>query len=122
MKTLLLALLLVTGPAWAEWVKIDSGDLRDFYIDPQTIRIDGNLRRVWIIQNLKERDKSGALSRRAREEYDCKQERYRVLSFSSQSESMAGGTALFELEEPLKWRDIPPGSIGEAMLKIVCTR
>ena len=121
-KTLLLALLVVTGSAWAEWVKIDWSDSTDFYIDPATIRKDGNLVRVWEIQNLKQRHKDGELSRRFRNEYDCKQERYLLLSISEHSGPMASGTTLRSDIGSGKWYDIPPNSIAETVLQTVCAK
>ena len=115
MKKLLLTLLaslLLNGSAWAEWVKIDSSDSIDKYIDPATIRKYGNLVRVWEIHDHKQRNKEGGLSIRARTEYDCKQERWRVLSFSSHSGLMASGTNLFQTGEETTWRDGPPDTVA----------
>jgi len=122
-KTLLLALLLATGSAWAEWVNVAWTDSSDFYIDPATIRKDGNLVRVWQLHNHKQRNKNGELSDRVRWEYDCKQERARILSFSSHSEPMAGGKNLFQSSsEDIEWAHIPPNSVKETMLKIACAK
>ena len=44
--TLLAPLLLVTGSAWAEWVLVAEGNTANLYIDPSTIRKDGNLVKV----------------------------------------------------------------------------
>lgn len=122
MKKLLIAMvLLATGSAWAEWVKVGETDDANIYIDPASIRKDGNLRRVWQIQDLKQRDKEGGeMSRRVRKEYDCKQERHRNLSFSTHSEPMAGGKTLVSGGEETKWRDTPPDSAAEAIQKLVC--
>jgi hypothetical protein len=60
---------LVTGAAWAEWLKVAENDSADYYIDPATIRKDGNLRKVWDMYNTKEPGKGGALSIRAKAEY-----------------------------------------------------
>ena len=126
MKKLLLTLLaslLFTGAAWAKWEKVSENDYGDFYIDPETIRKDGSLVRVWEIQNLIQRDKDGELSVRMRVEYDCKQERYRNLSFSTHSEAMASGRILMNSGGGnFPWRDTPPGSPSETNLKIVCAK
>ena len=91
------------------------------YIDPTTIRKDGNFRKVWQLNDLKERHKDGELSRRVRNEYDCKKERFRVLSFSTHSEPMANGMSLYQSSaESTEWNDIPPGTFAETVLKIVC--
>ena len=118
----LLALLLVTGSAWAEWVRVVATDMANHYIDPATIRKDGNLRKVWEINDLKQRGQGGELSRRMRMEYDCKQERLRFLLISAHSEAMAFGTNLRQEGEDLTWTDIPPGTILERILKIVCAQ
>jgi hypothetical protein len=125
MKKLLLTLLtalMLTGAAWAEWEKIAENDFAEYYIDRATIRKDGNLRRVWRLQDLKQRDKDGVLSRRFRAEYDCKQERDRILSFITHSEPMADGTILKLASMNNEWSDIPPNSIAEDVLKIVCAK
>ena len=118
----LLASLVLSGSAWAEWVKIDSSNVSDFYIDPETIRKDGSLRRIWLIQNLKQRNKDGELSEQTRVEYDCKQERFRLLSLSTHSGPMASGTNLFRTGEEATWTDIPPNTVVEVVLKIVCAK
>lgn len=125
MKKLLLTLLttlMLTGAAWAEWVEINSTDDAIFYIDPATIRKDGNIVRVWEIQNLKQQSKKGELSRRARMEYDCTQERNRFLSISTHSGPMAGGTTMMSGSNGSQWEDIPPNTVSETALKIVCAK
>jgi hypothetical protein len=126
MKTLLLALLLFTGSAWAEWIKVFKTAKGDFYFDPASIRSDDNRRSAWEIQNLKQPGTDGELSNRIRSEYDCKQGRYRFLSLSAHSEPMAGGKTLLQTSEEdtkdAKWRDVPPNTTVAIMLKIVCAR
>ena len=119
---LTLLLTLAAAPAWAEWVKVSETDEVTFYIDPATIRKDGNLRRVWEIQDLKKRDKGGVMSRRGLFEYDCKDERDRVLSFSAHSDPMAGGKVLFSLNEPDKWDYIPPRTVSQTRMQFVCAK
>jgi len=125
MKRLLLTLLtalMLTGPAWAEWVLVSQNDSADFYIDPETIRKDGNLVKVWEVQNLTQPSIRGALSRRARSEYDCKQERRKTLSISAHSEPMAGGTTILDSTPDSGWREIPPGTVAQTIFQIVCAR
>ena len=127
MKKLLLTLLaslLVTGSAWAEWEKAAATDSADFYIDPATIRVDGNLRRIWEVIDYTKKVKDGHLSTRMRVEYDCKQERFRVMSISQHSGAMASGNNIYSYtwDPPRKWDDIPPNSYYEIVLKIVCAK
>jgi hypothetical protein len=122
-KTLLLALMLVTGSVWAEWVMVSvSVTEQDFYIDKDTIRKDGNLRKVWSVNNLKQRDKYGGMSYRGRDEFDCKSERKRTLSVSLHSEPMADGKILFDEQGSGEWTDVPPDTPMARILKIVCAK
>lgn len=114
-------LYLVAAPAWAEWVKVAASDTSTFYIDPASIRKNGNLRKVWGITDLKQRDSvDGEMSRRSRGEYDCKEERYRILAFSFHSEPMARGETLRSKDDVGTWHAIPPDSVSADILKIVC--
>lgn len=123
---LLLTIALVTNTVWAEWVKVagTAGPTGiEIYIDPTTIRADGSLRKVWAIQDFKQRDKDGGMSTRSRLEFDCKQERYVMLSLSRHSETMASGTVMFDKSlSAVDWIEVPPRSAIAAMLKKVCAQ
>lgn len=122
-KLLLVGLMLLAGSAWAEWVKDNESEEAQFFYDPDTIRKDGNMRRVWRLQNLKQRGQYSEMSRRMRMEYDCINERSRILADSFHSEPMAGGKTLHSDDaDDIIWREIPPGTIAAAMLKIVCSK
>ena len=122
---LCLLLALCMSPAWAEWFKI--GAAKDgsvtAYIESAKIRKNGNYRKSWEILEFKKRDEFGVISRRALMEYDCKEQQARILWISVHSEPMAGGDSLLKYNVPSdEWRIIPPGSIAEATLEIVCTK
>ena len=120
-KFLFVWILFATGSAWADWVPVGESAGNNFYIDPSTIRKDGDLRKVWGIQDLSKRDIDGEMSRRYREEYDCKGARKRFLSATTHSEPMAGGSTLVSNTEPSAWIDIRPNTLGDDILKSVCT-
>jgi hypothetical protein len=123
MKKLILACALATSAAsaFAEWTKVGEVDEGSTYIEYKTIRKDGNLRMIWQIQDLKQRHKDGEMSRRARYQYDCKNDRSRFLSMTAHSESMGKGLLL---AGPIKgsgqWYEIAPNTTTEEVLKIVC--
>ncbi len=122
-KLFLLGLMtMLAGPAWAEWVMYFETKTKTYYYDPATIRKDGSMRRVWRIQQLKQRIADGEKSRRMRIEYDCKEERYRILSASIHSEPMAEGKVIYSEIKDNIWTVIPPASASEAMFKIVCAK
>ena len=120
MRYLVLLLMVFALPASAEWVKYAESDETNAYYDPATIRVNGNFRRVWELQNLRQRDPAGVMSRRFFSEYDCREERHRLLSISTHSESMAGGRILLIDGSPSEWNHIPPNSPALRMFKILC--
>jgi hypothetical protein len=95
---------------------------KHFFYDPATIRKEGNIRRVWGVTNFSKREKNGAMSLRSRIEYDCKQERYRLLATSSHPGGMAGGSQLANVGGDDIWDDVPPSTPAAAMLEIVCAK
>ena len=109
--------------AFAEWTKVDEVDGVTFYIDYTTIRKDGNVRKVWLVNDKKQRDNDGVVSSRSQQEFDCKAESNRTIALSTHTGPMAGGDALFTGgADPRGWRAIPPNTAIETILKIVCAK
>jgi len=119
-KLFLICLMMLAGSAWAEWVRFGYNDTFTYYYDPAKIRKDGNMRRVWELHDLTQRNNIGEISRRMLVEFDCKQERARFLSASSHSERMAVGKVLRTEEGASDWHEIPPDTIDETLFNIVC--
>ena len=95
MRIVLVALLMLANTsAWAEWERLGETDEFIQYIDPATIRKDGNFIRVWALQDRQVQNADGVRSIRALEEYECKQVRSRLLSLSVHSGSMATGNVI----------------------------
>ena len=74
------------------------------------------------MQNLKQRDKDGELSRRALVEYDCREVQNRTLGLSMHADAMGEGKKLDSYNEPSSPRKVAACSSGEAILKVVCAR
>ena len=115
-------LMLATTTAWADWIKMSETDTAVIYLDPATHRVDGNLRGVWELHDLKVRDPDGELSRRSLREFDCKGDRLRILSMSTHSGPMATGKLLWSGNDPSQWQYIAPGTSGASLLRAVCGR
>ena len=111
-----------TVPPHAEWVKVSQTTREVFYIDPATIRRDGNLRSVVVLQDLDQKGPDGALSRQAMDEYDCRSRTRRLLSIHQYSGRMAGGHLIGSENKPTEWNPIPAGSHALTVLKVVCAR
>lgn len=122
MRMLICVLALVAGPAWAGWVKVSENKDATFYIDPATIRKSSQFRRVLELQDLKKRDSDGEMSLRTLDEYDCKENRNRAVSFVTYADPMAQGKELYSSSSPDKWSAVPPGTPASVILKRVCAR
>jgi hypothetical protein len=119
---LMLLLLVAAAPARAEWVKVSQTTRETFYIDPATIRRDGNLRSVVVMQDLDQRGPDGAMSRQAMDEYDCTSRTRRLLAIHQYSGRMAGGQIIGSESTPTAWNPIPAGTHALTVLRIVCAR
>ena len=115
-------LALIAAPAMAEWEKVSESDTAAYFIDPATLQKNGTLRRIWQVQNLKQRDKDGELSRRALVEYECREGQNRTLSLAMHADAMGEGKKLDSYSDPSSPRKVAPGSSGEVILKLVCAR
>lgn len=119
---LTLLLLSVVASARADWVKHDEGnDGTGFYYDPTTIKKNGEIVRVWTIQDLAQRGNHGELSVRALAEYDCKNKRHHNVSLAIYSGPMASGDILLSGNPSGTWSDIPARSIAAKLQQRLCT-
>ena len=121
--TLFLALVLATGSAWAEWVKLGTAPGATYYIDIQTVQIKGQLRSVWELTNFDQRFKDGATSHKHLVEYDCENQKVRLLEFNSFTEQFGAGD-LVNSSQPTasSWLATPANSPRGAKIKLVCAK
>jgi hypothetical protein len=129
MKRLLLFTLLVlsAGPASAEWVPVSDGDEagKTVYVDPATIRRDSNLVKMWQFYDYKTVQTVGGvrfLSAKEQWEFDCAEERSRVLALKEFSGNMGSGTVVFTNSQVGNWIPVTPGSIGRTVWTVACRK
>ena len=125
MKKLLLGLmlLLVSGAASAEWMYAGETEHHTFYVDRATIRKNGNFVKMWSLVDYKKAEVFGGkafLSRRTQEEFECKEEKMRLLAITTFSGQMLSGTVNYTDNKTEEWMAVPPGSGAEALWKIAC--
>ena len=126
MKRLLIGLMLLVtaGAASAEWTIVDGGDRFIHYVDRETIRRNGNLVKMWDLADFKMvRTTAGHsyLSSKTQREYDCKEEKSRLLAFTDFSGQMGNGNVVYSNGNVRdEWSPIQPESVGEAKWKIAC--
>jgi hypothetical protein len=121
--TLVLVLAALSSGACAQWVRVSQGESGvAIYVEPSTIRKNGDLRRYWELHDLAKADKIGNLSYRAVIEADCKEERRRGLQEDKFRGPMASGEISGSIGSPGEWGYVAPGSTGWTVLLFVCSR
>ena len=124
---LITLLVLSSGPAYAEWVRVGGDDEAEVttYVDPDTIRRKGNLVKVWDLFDFKTRQTIGSISFSSSKElaeYDCAEERVRQLTVTYFLRNMGAGKVVHADREERKWSPIEPGSVGERLWEVVCRK
>jgi hypothetical protein len=119
-------LAVVSGNAAAEWIPAGRNNLLTAYYDPATIREAGD--RVEMVHlydfNAPKQSAIGDtyFSSVETNEYDCKEERIKILAFSWHSEHMGRGAAVNIESDINKWLPVPPKSIYAALWKVACRK
>jgi hypothetical protein len=126
---LILLGMLLAQPVWAEWLRLGetNGTSSEiafaYYFDPATVRKTPNGRRAWAMWSY-EQIQDGSFGRHQTKkilyEFDCAEERLRVLQLSFTSGPMGIGESVFSEAEPAPWIAPSPSTINEGTLKAVC--
>ena len=120
MKPLILLLLLLNAPAWAEWLKIDETDRTVIYVDPERIQKNAQFPTAWQLSDYKQPNSRGVLSSQILVEFDCKAKRRRTLAFTSHSENMAEGKVKFKSLKTGQWHAVAHDSVAEQLIEMAC--
>jgi hypothetical protein len=127
-RLLLIALTLLvlsSGPACAEWVKVSDSDEigKTVYVDPTKIRRNSNLAKMWQFYDYKTVQTVGGvrfLSAKEQWEFDCAEDRSRVLALKEYSGNMGSGTVVYTNSQVGKWLPVMPDSIGQTVWNVAC--
>jgi hypothetical protein len=111
----------------AEWVLV-SGEHNTglmVYVDPNTIRREGNLVKMSSLidyKTIQSIEGNAVLSIERQNEYDCNEERTRMLASTWFSDNMKRGQVVHSDSDEDEWKPAAPGSIAQAMLNVACRR
>ena len=125
-KSTLLALVLsvvLSSPSFADWTEVnETVDGSTVYVDfERIIKQDGYVY-WWQLTNYKKISIHGHLSAGANFQGECKQYRFKSLSFSFHKEPMLEGAGKLLEPEKKGWQESPPASVMEQTLKTVCSK
>jgi hypothetical protein len=126
--SLITLLFLSTVPVYAEWVAVEKdyllSGLQTVYIDPDTIRREGNLVTMWQLIDFKtmqgNRSPTRFLSTKTHKEFDCAERRLRLLEFTEFSRRMGTGIAANGYVDKDNWLPVEPESISYALWGVAC--
>ena len=133
--SLITLLMLSTVPAYAEWVAVEKDyllpGLRTVYVDPDTIRREGNLVTMWQLIDFKWMQGNQGmgplgfgphrfLSTKTHKQFDCAGKRLRLLAFTEFSRRMATGIPADGYVDKGNWLSVEPESINQALWEVAC--
>ena len=120
-------LVLGNGSAYAEWIMVSDSDEagKTVYVDPNTIRRNSNLVKMWQFYDYKTVQTLGSirfLTAKEQWEFDCAEGRSRVVARKEFSGNMGSGTMVSTNSQVGKWLPVMPGSIGEIVWNVACEK
>ena len=122
MKKILFILLIISIPAYADWIKLASSTDGDMYIESNSIRKNGNSVLFWSLQDYKQKNELGDLSMKLKQEINCKEETIKIISLVSYSRNMGLGNVNLSGNASREITHIPPGTLNEEIYKFVCNK
>ena len=127
---LIIVLLLFAGPVHAGWVPRGEDEQLGLtiYINPDSIRVNSNQVRMWILHNFTTAQTTQAgttfMSATVHREYDCATERTRVLATTKYAGKMASGksvsTRTYDDPEWVSVGPLEPDTIAQALWTMAC--
>ena len=121
--TLMLTLLSTSAMAEWTWVVEDAGIGITVYVDRTSISKAGNMVKMLSLVDFKAvqgKAKYKFLSQKEQGEYDCKDEKIRILTISRSSKNLGAGEAVLSDSVPSKWVPVAPRSANEVLWEIAC--
>ncbi len=114
---------LLSPASWAmSWTKLVETQTMTFYVNRNAIEREGDIRRIWEMQDLKAADPEGVVSRRYQNEYDCKEKMHRIGRMTSFSGHKLSGKPMFDVPDWGYWRKIPPDGVFVVSYVMLCVQ
>ena len=123
-KSLLLLLLLpVASLVQAGWVGVNSagksGEMH--YFDADTVRKDGQFRKVWVLSSYEEKQKGGHHAVKTLYEFDCTRDKARSITMLMYPDKEAAGKVIgAHHEESAEWSGFSANSLFRKIEEAVC--
>jgi hypothetical protein len=124
-KILFVFLMGLNSIAYAQWTLVGDNDAGQFYIDLTSIHQINQNKRVWVkteySSNSKMTLQENIRSTRSLQEFDCRERKYRRLSFHAYKQPNLIDS-VFTSNTVQEWQYIPPNSVSDAELRLICIK
>jgi hypothetical protein len=126
MKKIMLTLMVLfqSTNAIAGWTLVSENDIQFTYVDRASISHVGGKVMMWSLQDYKTAEEGGNkspfLSSKSEYEYNCTEDKYIRLAYSSFSDHMGYGNVVSKDRNISNWIPISSDSPDEAILEIAC--
>ncbi|MCI0427450.1 MAG: hypothetical protein L0Z46_05500 [Nitrospiraceae bacterium] len=112
---------------YAGWVLTSGNDEAGLtvFVDPDTIRRKGNLVKMWQLYDYKTVQTvagDSLLSIKRYNEFDCTEERTRMLAYTWFSGNMGSGKVVYSTPDEQQWEPVVPRSINRTLWKVACSK
>jgi hypothetical protein len=127
--SLIIFLFLRSIPAYAEWEAVEKDyllpGLQTVYVDPESIRREGNLVTIWQLIDFRwmqgnPRGPHRFLSTKTHKQFDCVEKRVRLLAFTEFSRGMGIGMPRDGYFDKDNWLPVEAESISHALWEAAC--
>ena len=127
--SLIIFLSLSSIPAYADWVAVEKDyllpGLQTVYVDPESIRREGNLVTIWQLIDFRwmqgnPRSPHRFLSTKTHKQFDCAGKRVRLLAFTEFSRGMGTGMPRDGYVDKDNWLPVEAESISHALWEAAC--
>lgn len=121
---LMLSVLVVCSPAFAEWSTVSRTHNKTTYADLSTLQKNADIATMWVLVDFDKAPFDGNnlpyLSLKMSVEYHCTATQFRVLKLTSFAGHMATGKQPYVSVEPGEWQAVPPGTIQKPLWDVAC--
>ncbi len=119
-------MLLSSGPAYAEWVVIDTFEDETIYMDLDTIHRKEDLAEISVISDFNAakhlQDGSRYRSARLLHQYNCIEQRFRLLAVTLFAGNMGNGAMLDALAKEGTWHPIHSDNVSRQLMELACPK
>ena len=108
----------------SEWVVFEAAPDATIYVDPSTIRREGDRAEMWVLIDYAspQPDKTGkqVMSDKLQYQYDCSGKQLSIVATSAHAGPMASGETINVNPDPPQLTPIPAGTTAEKMWQHAC--